>query len=106
MHGESSAASAAAGQAVKLRTAASRVCALSHQRPRDGTTAARRIQNSRGAARKGTDDPARGERLVGGVEVVRLDRWLEWAIDDPRRIGAQMKCVPVEERALRPRPSV
>ena len=38
--------------------------------------------------------------FVGGIEVARLNRRLERAYDHPRRIGAQMQGLPVQERNL------
>ncbi len=38
--------------------------------------------------------------LVGGIEVARLGRRLEWPHDHPRRIGAQMESLPVQEGDL------
>ena len=35
--------------------------------------------------------------LVSRVEVAWFDRRLEWAYDHPRRIGAQMESLPVQE---------
>ena len=45
------------------------------------------------------DDMVR-PRLVGGIEVPRLGRRLERAHDHPRRIGAQIESLPVQERGL------
>ena len=38
--------------------------------------------------------------LVGGIEVPRFGRRLERTHDDPRRIGAQIKSLPVQECGL------
>ena len=38
-----------------------------------------------------------GLRLLGGVEVPRLGSRLEWAHHHPRRIGAQIESLPVQE---------
>src|SRR6202043_762415 len=45
------------------------------------------------------DDMLRA-RLIGGIAIGGLGRRLEWAYDDPRRIGVQMKSLPVEEYIL------
>ena len=45
------------------------------------------------------DDMVR-PRLVGGVELPRFGRWLERAHDDPRRIGAQIESLTVQERGF------
>jgi phosphoglycerate-specific signal transduction histidine kinase len=38
--------------------------------------------------------------LVCRIQVARLSRRLEWTHNDPSRIGTQVECMPVEERAV------
>jgi hypothetical protein len=45
------------------------------------------------------DDMVR-PRLVCGVEVPRFGCWFEWPHDHPRRVGTQIKSLPVQERGL------
>ena len=53
--------------------------------------------NRRGIERQNPVDNMVRTRLVGWIEVARLGRGLEWAHNDPRRIGAQMQRLSVEE---------
>ena len=51
--------------------------------------------------RENAVDDMVGARLVGGVEIARFGRRLERAYDHPRRIGAQIERLPVQESGLR-----
>ena len=53
-----------------------------------------------GIQRQNPVDDMVGARLVGRVEIARFGRRLERAHDDPRRVGAQIERLPVQEGGL------
>ena len=56
--------------------------------------------HGRGIERQDAFDNVIRTRFVCWIEIARLGRGLEWAHNDPRRIGAQMQRLSVEERGF------